>query len=63
MILCICEGVSDRTIREEVQRGAGHWREVERRCGTGKGCGMCRPMLRQIVKQTQRSTERRGASS
>ena len=51
MIVCLCEGVSDRKINEELGRGVTSWRELERRCGTGRSCGMCRPTIRQMTKQ------------
>jgi bacterioferritin-associated ferredoxin len=49
MILCLCEGVSDRTIRAVARDGADSVREVGRRCGAGTGCGMCRRDIRAVL--------------
>ena len=50
MIVCLCEGISDRTIRKEAQNGAKNCREVQQRCGAGGSCGMCRPSIRKLIK-------------
>lgn len=49
MIVCICEGVSDRQIRASIQSGAKSVQEVGRRCGAGLDCGRCRAMLRGML--------------
>jgi len=42
MIVCICRGVSDRDVVEEVRRGARSLDELSRRCdGAGRDCGSC----------------------
>lgn len=41
MILCLCQGVSDREVIEVVERGASTVSDVKRQCGAGTGCGMC----------------------
>jgi bacterioferritin-associated ferredoxin len=41
MILCLCQGVTDREVAEAVARGASTVAEVRRRCGAGAECGSC----------------------
>jgi len=46
MIVCICRGVSDREVAEEIRRGARSLDELSRRCdGAGRDCGSCVPHL------------------
>ena len=61
MIVCLCEGVSDRRVRQEVKSGAKTWREVERRCGAGGSCGMCRPMVRDLIRSEGGRARQEGA--
>jgi bacterioferritin-associated ferredoxin len=49
MIVCHCNGVSDRTIRKLVREGASTVREVGAACGAGTCCGGCSGSVRQIV--------------
>ncbi len=41
MYVCLCRGVSDRTIRRLVREGARCPAEVASRCGAGTACGSC----------------------
>ena len=45
MIVCHCQGVSDRRIRAEVEAGARTFDEISGRCGAGAHCGSCRPTI------------------
>lgn len=51
MILCLCRGVSDRTVRLIVANGAGSVDAVEARCGAGSDCGSCRHAIEDIVDE------------
>ncbi len=53
MLVCFCNGVSDRRIRRLVHEGASSWREVARACGAGASCGACRPTVRALVEETR----------
>jgi bacterioferritin-associated ferredoxin len=50
MLVCICKGINDRRIREEVQRGARSVSEVARACRAGTDCGSCVGQIREIVE-------------
>ncbi|HEX5365283.1 MAG TPA: (2Fe-2S)-binding protein [Acidimicrobiales bacterium] len=45
MIVCHCQVVSDRRIRDAVAAGAASVEDVGDRCGAGTGCGGCRPSI------------------
>ena len=51
MLVCHCNGVSDRAIRKAVRRGAVTPREVAGACGAGSCCGGCGPTIRQIIRK------------
>jgi bacterioferritin-associated ferredoxin len=49
MIVCMCEGVSDREVRATIQAGARSMGELGRGCRAGLDCGRCRDMLRGML--------------
>ena len=52
MLVCFCNGVSDRKIRRLVREGASSGREVARACGAGASCGSCRRAVYALVEET-----------
>jgi bacterioferritin-associated ferredoxin len=61
MIVCHCRGVSDRTVRQAVRRGATTPRAVARACGAGSGCGGCLPLVAELIAECLREEPRPGA--
>ena len=49
MLVCHCNGVSDRTIRKVVREGARSTAQVAYACGAGACCGGCEDTVRQII--------------
>lgn len=49
MIVCVCEGISERSVREVVRAGARSLDEVAAACGAGTKCGSCHLSLRRLV--------------
>lgn len=45
MIICHCEIVSDRCVRDAVANGAVSVDDVARACAAGTQCGGCRPSI------------------
>jgi bacterioferritin-associated ferredoxin len=62
MIVCVCEGVSDREIVANIQAGASSLNELGRRCRAGLDCGRCREMIRGMLGERRRAcaTEQQG---
>ncbi len=54
MLICHCNGVSDRTIRRVVREGARSVREVGRACGAGTCCQGCSEVIGEIIHTEQR---------
>ena len=49
MIVCHCRAVSDRVLREAVQRGHASVEAVVEETGAGSCCGGCLPSVHDIV--------------
>ncbi len=58
MIICQCNGVSDRTIRKVVRDGASNRNDVVRACMAGTACGGCVPAIDQIIKAERKQIVR-----
>jgi bacterioferritin-associated ferredoxin len=55
MLVCHCNGVSDRTIRRVVRDGARSVGQVADACGAGSCCGGCHREIRKIVRAEGRA--------
>lgn len=53
MIVCVCKGVSDRTIHRLAEAGHSTVRELGRVCAAGTDCGSCAPALRRLLERRQ----------
>lgn len=51
MILCLCRGISDHTVRAVISAGAHTVEEIERSCGAGGDCGACGEALESLVER------------
>ncbi|TNF30569.1 MAG: (2Fe-2S)-binding protein [Deltaproteobacteria bacterium] len=51
MIVCVCEGVSDREIRGAIQHGADSVEAIGRACRAGTDCGACRRHLAGMLRE------------
>ena len=51
MYVCLCRGVTDRTIRSEIARGACSVEEIAACTGAGTKCGSCREEVARIVEE------------
>ncbi len=50
MIVCLCKGISCRTIDAAVERGARTVAGIARACQAGTGCGMCVGQIRDLIR-------------
>jgi bacterioferritin-associated ferredoxin len=50
VIVCICRGVSDKTIEAKIHAGATTVRDLQR-CGIADQCGSCHNVLRTMLAQ------------
>jgi nitrite reductase (NADH) large subunit len=63
MIICQCNGITDRTIRKVVRDGATNRNEVIRGCTAGTACGGCVPAIDQIIEAEQERVVRRSLAA
>ncbi len=50
MIVCLCKGVSSRTILDEARRGACTLKQIHQSCQAGTDCGACTRQIRQLLE-------------
>ncbi len=60
MIICQCNGVTDRAIRKAIRDGASNRNDVVRACTAGTACGGCVPAIDEIVEAEQQRSTRSG---
>ena len=55
MIVCLCNGVSDRTIRRVIDDGAQTVDQVSDACRAGGECGGCREFIGDMLESQARA--------
>jgi bacterioferritin-associated ferredoxin len=63
MLVCHCNGVSDRAIRKAVRKGASSATEVGMRTGAGTCCGGCLDSVNAIIRAEAGSSRDRADAS
>jgi bacterioferritin-associated ferredoxin len=56
MIVCLCHGVSERTLEKIIDEGADCLKAVERQCGAGGDCGSCRFQIAKMISEKTEDT-------
>ncbi|MDE0884724.1 MAG: (2Fe-2S)-binding protein [Myxococcota bacterium] len=57
MMVCQCNGVSDRTVRRVIRAGASTVGQVARSCGAGASCGGCEIAIRGLLRSEAQERE------
>lgn len=60
MIVCLCKGVSSRTINDEVRRGNCTVKGIAQACQAGRDCGSCVPQIRELISAAGVAARARG---
>ncbi len=50
MYVCLCKGVSDKTIKRAVNNGVSSMRELRQQFGVGAQCGCCTQCAKDVLK-------------
>lgn len=58
MYVCICHAISDRQLREAVERGASSLHEVQLQLPVASCCGGCEHFAREIIEAQVVSAQR-----
>lgn len=53
MYVCLCQGVTDREIREAAENGITSMRQLGKELGVGRQCGRCACTAREILREAQ----------
>ena len=53
MILCLCEAVTERQLRDAVRGGASTVSRLARQTRAGTGCGACACDLKRVLREEQ----------
>jgi bacterioferritin-associated ferredoxin len=51
-MVCLCNGVSERTVRRAIEHGADTVEAVGERCGAGTCCHSCPPTIEAMLEAT-----------
>jgi bacterioferritin-associated ferredoxin len=51
MIVCVCNNISDREIREAVELGIDSMADLYKQLGVGTVCGTCVSYARQVMNE------------
>ena len=49
MYVCICNAITEKTIRDTVATGSTTIRELRQQLGVGSSCGRCTPCARDVL--------------
>jgi len=54
MVVCLCEGVSEKRVQRAIEQGASSRRQVTEACGAGGVCGGCHTTIVEMIRQCPR---------
>lgn len=57
MYVCLCNGVTEREIRQTAAAGCRSVAELTMRTGCGAGCGSCLPAASQLLEECRASAD------
>lgn len=52
MYVCLCNGVTDREIKQSIRAGAGSLQDLHDQLGVSSQCGQCACLTQEILDQT-----------
>jgi bacterioferritin-associated ferredoxin len=57
MYICVCNGITEKRIRQAVDAGATTLEQLRAHLGVGSNCRSCEPMAEEILQQRLRENE------
>ena len=58
MYVCLCNGITDKQIRNAARSGVADLRGLQRELGVAAGCGSCREMAADILRESGQPMQR-----
>lgn len=56
MVVCLCQGISDKKVRASIEAGARTRQQVTEACGAGDGCGTCHRTIKSLIVECRGAT-------
>lgn len=53
MYVCICHGVTDASLKSEINRGSDSLRKIMHACGAGSDCGACVNTIKKTLGESK----------
>lgn len=53
MFICICNGITERQVREAIDQGASTLQDLTACLGVASGCGTCAHFTNQLLDQSR----------
>jgi bacterioferritin-associated ferredoxin len=50
MVVCLCQGISEKRVRAAVRAGACTRKQVTKACRAGGGCGGCHDVIKEMIR-------------
>lgn len=63
MYVCLCKGVTDRTIRQAVDDGVSSMRELRQQFGVAAQCGCCKQCAKEVLGEALTKRQQRFANA
>ena len=61
MLVCVCNGISDKQIDSALANGSSSFKDIKTELGIGNCCGQCVPFAKEMV--TSKITETQAAQA
>jgi len=55
MVVCLCQGISEKSVRASIEEGARTRQQVTESCGAGDGCGTCHRTIKTLIVECRRA--------
>lgn len=52
MLVCICFGITDKDIKNEILEGASSFKSISETLGVGSCCGQCESFAKDLIDET-----------
>ena len=57
MLVCVCNGISDKQIDSALANGSSNFKDIKSELGIGNCCGQCVPFAKQMVNAKMTETQ------
>lgn len=58
MVVCLCQGISEKRVLAAIRTGASTRQQVTKACRAGGGCGGCHDVIKDLIRAEQASAHR-----